>query len=300
MHKCYILLSIYKPNYKYLNEQLESLLLQSGVVITLAVRVDCEVISSDLRELILQKFPGAKIYYGQNVGPGKSFLTLLNLVEVKKNFFYFFCDQDDYWLPHKLAQHCDAMVKSDATPQVTCSSVLFTDEALIVRGRSSLPKNISFENALSENIIFGCTLGMNSIVLTHLAGKLPEYLNMHDGWIYLYASSQSCLTFLDEPTVLYRQHQGNVIGQTTLRSTVKSALNFLKNFNSNKQREYHQIRDFKALFIDHLTPEQQSLLTIYLNAKHSLYSRFIIAFKCRRNGLFPQLVYLVKILSGRI
>jgi len=48
--------------------------------------------------------------------------------------------------------------------------------------------------------------------LVDLATPIPERAVMHDHWIALVASALGNIAVLREPTMLYRQHPGNVVG----------------------------------------------------------------------------------------
>lgn len=97
--KIQVFLSTYNGE-KYLKEQLDSLLNQKNVQISILVRDDG---SQDRTCNILDQYQSLgrlKYYKGNNLGYAKSFLDL-----VKQNVeadYYAFCDQDDVWLPLKL------------------------------------------------------------------------------------------------------------------------------------------------------------------------------------------------------
>ena len=93
--KVLILLSTYNGE-RYIKEQIESLLKQENVKVSILVRDDG---STDGTINILneyQKQGKLKWYTGENLKPAKSFM---NLVENAPEYeYYAFCDQDDVWL----------------------------------------------------------------------------------------------------------------------------------------------------------------------------------------------------------
>ena len=72
---------------------------QEGVEVELLVRDDG---SRDSTTAILDEWQSKKLltwYKSGNLGPGKSFMHLLQTTSA--GGYYAFCDQDDVWLPEK-------------------------------------------------------------------------------------------------------------------------------------------------------------------------------------------------------
>ena len=96
-----VLMSTYNGE-KYLNEQIDSILSQSGnFELSLLVRDDG---STDETINILNKYQNLgklKWYSGKNLGPGKSFIDLL--YKTHGYDYYAFSDQDDVWMTGKIA-----------------------------------------------------------------------------------------------------------------------------------------------------------------------------------------------------
>ena len=93
MNKVQVLLSTYNGE-KYIKEQIESILNQEGVEVSLLIRDDG---SSDRTIEIVKKISEQNnniiLFKGQNMGPARSFMDL-----VKKSDevdYYAFADQDD-------------------------------------------------------------------------------------------------------------------------------------------------------------------------------------------------------------
>lgn len=89
--------------------------------------------------------------------------------------YYAFCDQDDVWMPNKLAQAAD------------------------------IPRPVSFYNALIENVCAGCTVVINKETLQLVKKRIPTSLDniiMHDWWIYLCTSSFGEVVFGPKPSIL--------------------------------------------------------------------------------------------------
>jgi glycosyltransferase involved in cell wall biosynthesis len=125
-------------------------------------------------------------------------------------------DQDDVWLPHKLAQAC-AQLKGTSKPSLYAARRIVTDAALRPRGLTKVPRTRpSFSHALHRNIAPGNTVVLNPAAqalarraaLAH--APLPAF---HDWWLYqLITGAGGQMIFDPEPALLYRQHGQNLFG----------------------------------------------------------------------------------------
>lgn len=124
-----------------------------------------------------------------------------------------FADQDDIWLPEKLARAAAAFANS-AKPAASlyCCRLTCIDESGTVLGRTRVPTHIGFQNALVENIATGCSVVFGSLLKARFLDGAAADMEMHDWWLYLLASSFGEVLYDPEPQVLYRQHGSNVAG----------------------------------------------------------------------------------------
>jgi glycosyltransferase involved in cell wall biosynthesis len=129
----------------------------------------------------------------------------------------FLCDQDDVWLPDKVACVVAALRHADLV--VTDCRVV--DEALNELHPSFFRLNRSgpglWRNLL-KNGFLGCCMAMRRSVLD-AALPFPDRIAMHDWWIGLVAERVGRVRFLAEPLSLYRRHGGNASAAST-RSAV--------------------------------------------------------------------------------
>lgn len=144
-------------------------------------------------------------------------------------------DQDDVWLPHKLARLADALAGS---PQAAMafSDAEIVDEDLRPRGLRLWPCSYvgprqlrrmragrTFELLLTHNVVTGAAMAFRSarrdLLLPIPAGWV------HDGWIALLLSAVADVVALDEPLIRYRQHGRQQIGakKPTLRGQYRHA-----------------------------------------------------------------------------
>src|SRR4051812_7982425 len=101
---------------KYLREQLDSLRAQTVDVVIWA-RDDG---STDETRVILNEY-GIEHVAGRNIGAADSFMEAIRTCPYTGDY-YGFCDQDDVWMPDKLAVGMEEL--SMRGPAMVCSSVI--------------------------------------------------------------------------------------------------------------------------------------------------------------------------------
>ncbi|WP_289043983.1 glycosyltransferase family 2 protein [uncultured Aliiroseovarius sp.] len=214
-----ILLATYNGG-QLLKEQLASIASQHHDNWSLIVSDDCSLDDTRtvLKEFATEGHP-VTILDGPQKGAAANFMSLLRRFSdhAPDDAWVAFCDQDDVWLPEKLARSVRALEELDnARPALYCSRTWITDHALGDRRLSvPRPRPLSFRNALVQNVASGNTILLNAAA-TKLVGDVsastPEVV-VHDWWTYqILAGVGGNLVHDDEPTLLYRQHHGNEIG----------------------------------------------------------------------------------------
>ncbi|MBE0598206.1 MAG: glycosyltransferase family 2 protein [Desulfuromonadales bacterium] len=215
-----ILLSTYNGE-RYLREQLESILAQSFTDWRLLIRDDG---SADATVSMVADY--ARRYpericlaesAGGNLGACQSFARLLELAEAP---YVMFSDQDDVWLVDKVTasyrrlQQLEAEHGSD-TPCLVFSDVTVVDQQLqplapsLWRYQGTSPAVATRLNRLLlMNPANGCTMLFNRALLA-AAAPIPGEALMHDFWLALVAAVVGRSSYLEEPTLLYRQHGRN-------------------------------------------------------------------------------------------
>lgn len=170
----------------------------------------------------------------QITGPGQGFSAnyMALLAGLEPDCGLVACaDQDDVWLPEKLARARQALAQTDARtdaerPALYAARRYLWQPAEDARQPTpALGRAPSFRNALVENIAPG-----NTIVLNAPAARLAQQAALrtgavfaHDWWLYLLITGVGGQVIFDEgpPVLLYRQHADNLIGgDTGLRAQV--------------------------------------------------------------------------------
>lgn len=206
-----VLMSTYEGA-RYVAEQLDSILRQLPPGGRVLVRDDGS------RDDTLQRVqaigdPRVTLTQGANLGFGGSFLTLLSMAPADADLVMF-ADQDDIWLPGKIERAWQHLAPLGARPGLYGSAQMLVDAELRpLHATPPWPRGPSLANALTENIITGCTAALNrpAVDLLQRAG-VPQGVYFHDWWFYLVLSAFGTVVYDDQPSLLYRQHGRNVIG----------------------------------------------------------------------------------------
>lgn len=207
-----VLLSTYNGE-KYLREQLDSLLAQRDVALTVLARDDGSTDeTTGILDEYAQRYPCFSWYANGHLGPAKSFLDLLR--HSIPTQYYAFCDQDDVWAQDKLSRAASFLgAADDRKPAVYFSSLELVDANLNHIGEIHVDCAHTFGQALVRNNAAGCTMVFNQ-ALRELAGAYaPAWIPMHDQWIYAVCALYDGQTFVDQETrIQYRQHGKNAVG----------------------------------------------------------------------------------------
>ena len=162
----------------------------------------------------------------KNLGVIKSFYKL---IKDDVADYYFFCDQDDVWLPEKLAIMLAEATKHDANESLMVYMDLsVVDENLKVINPSMVSSqshhaNTSLLAELTENTVTGGVAMINHALVKRWSSS--DSMIMHDWYLALLATATGELVYIDKPGELYRQHDHNVLGARTLAKRLKKWLN---------------------------------------------------------------------------
>ena len=162
-------------------------------------------------------------------GPAQGFATNFLSLAIDASIdadYYAFCDQDDYWLPNKISKAVKILstLTKVTGPKLYCGRAQYVDRTLEKLGMSPLFVHpLSFRNALIQSIAGGNTMTFdtNCKKLIEKTGLLE--IVSHDWWLYQLVTGASGHVIYDPiPTILYRQHANNAIGENrSLRGKLK-------------------------------------------------------------------------------
>jgi glycosyltransferase involved in cell wall biosynthesis len=286
---------------KYIRELLDSLVAQNHRNLTLFVRDDgssdgtLEIVRSYASRLTIEIVDD-----GVRLGPAMSFLTLLRVAGDEFGYFLF-ADQDDYWEPHKIERALERLAPHDDEVAMYCSRLKYVDHDLSPLKLSRVPRLISLENALVENIAVGCTMALNRRTRRLVLDHLPERTIMHDWWAYLVATAFGKVVYDEVPSIRYRQHGGNVLGAPTnfAQDFIRRVRLFLRRGGVFRLSE--QALQFERSFERVMTPAQKDLVQRIRDGKGRLAGRLRLAFASPfvRQRKIDTLILRCVFLSGR-
>jgi hypothetical protein len=147
------------------------------------------------------------------IGITASFLGLLR--RAPTDCLVAFADQDDVWLPEKLSRGVAALAGvGERVPALYCARQSLVNASLRpIRVSARLAEPPGFPQALTQNIATGCTVMLNQAAVRLIAASREPEITLHDWWAYLVVTAAGGRVLIDdEPTVLYRQHNGNAVG----------------------------------------------------------------------------------------
>ena len=229
MKKVQVLMSTYNGE-KYLKEQIDSILAQTGIEVHLLARDDG---STDRTLEILKSYPDIEVLEGRNVGVTKSFLELIRLAG--EYDYYSFADQDDVWDTDKLEVAVDKLAEYEC-PAIYSGNTRLVDGELNYIKNETLKPITTLGSAIAKNYVTGCTTVFNAELIKFL--KMYESRNSvcHDWWANLVCLAVGGISIYDyEPHMSYRQHGNNVVSGNS--GFLKKWTSRLKKFNNPYRRD---------------------------------------------------------------
>lgn len=281
---------------QYLAEQIDSILKQTYVNRMLFIRDDWSTDGTrDIIARYVQEYPEQIVCIEDDSLIGgsskKNFASILKWVSSHYDFsYYMFSDQDDVWLPQKIEKSMSCMIEMEKDydgPVLVHTDLCVVNQSLEVLGDSfftyrALNPNVKdLRHLLVQNNITGCTMLWNQ--------KLNQYLNleddrvaMHDWWISLTASCFGEIACVNEPTILYRQHGGNVVGATKVNTVgfIIKRLTGGSHVRETLEMSVLQAQAFMAYYEKSFSPEQYRILEKFGSLmNHSKCIKWIIIFR---------------------
>lgn len=276
---------------KYLQEQIESLLGQKGVVINILVRDDG---SNDETLQILDEYQQKGLlswYSNGHKGVQKGFLDLCK--HAPNADFYAFCDQDDVWDNNKLLVATDALSQKNGKKPLLyyCGQRLVDENLNLISIHKVSDKRSDHTNFLISNMA-GCTAVFNKKLLDAINSRSPDFVLMHDSWIFKVCLALGGDYIVDpEPHINYRQHGNNSVG---LRNNIKG--NFLQMLRYIKVFEIQrQTQNLYDNYSDRMMPEYRELSEWICNYNKSFSKWFRLLISNEFDFKSPALNIILKL-----
>ena len=301
-----ILLAVYKPNIKWLIEQLVSLNEQSYENLNLFVYDDCpeEPVDEELYEKYIDNFDYKIIRGSVNQGSNKAFEELTKIADGE---YFAYCDQDDVWEANKISLMmekfndekvtlvcCDLSI-IDENGQKTYESIRDIRKRIVYKSGYNLAKDL-----LISNFVTGCAM----IVRKKIAMKSIPFPNkiIHDNWIAVIAALNGKIEALDKRLVRYRQHNNNQTGilkgindkQTYYQKKIVEILDrdlILK----DRLKDYYEVKEYIDYCIILLSARKEyfkkpSIAQLKIIIKHSRYYRLSILLEIF-SPIIPEFIF---------
>lgn len=242
---------------KYLEAQLASLVGQSRLPDELVV---CDDGSTDQTWALLKQFAQTAPFAvhlhqnAMNMGVAGNFGRAISLCSGE---IIFLCDQDDVWLPTKIARLVQALT---ANPQAGLAfsdgwlvdahlqplgMTLWQSVRLTRRRQWKMSAGRAAEVLMKTNYITGAALAFRSSYRREILPISPRWI--HDYWIASLIGFYGPLIPVPEPLIKYRQHESNQIGQSAaVRPIVGSEADVFSLQRERYQLLYQRLLDLQA------------------------------------------------------
>ena len=190
---------------EYIEAQLQSILSQLDSSDEVIVSDDG---SSDgtLARIAALSDPRIRVIRQAHIGATQNFYAAM---QEAKGDYIFLSDQDDVWMPNKVARNIELLQQYDL---VVCDAQVTNADLKVIS--PSLFAQLGSREGLIKNWLF-CTFYGSSMAfrrsVLEAAKPFPTGKFMaHDWWIGMVAQMTGKVLFLPEPLILYRRHGGNV------------------------------------------------------------------------------------------
>ena len=204
---------------QWLPEQLDSILKQADVSVTVFVSVDQSTDGTEAwvdhmadQNDQIRVLPHGKVFGGA----APNFFRLIGEIDFSDFDFVSLADQDDLWLPNKLSRAIE-LLKHEQAQAYSSNVVAFWSngkKAFINKSQNQVRWDFLFEAAGP-----GCTYVFTQFFAQYLQRKilmhqnLVQKIGLHDWFIYALArATQNKWVIDDEAFMLYRQHEKNQVG----------------------------------------------------------------------------------------
>lgn len=278
--KILVLIAI-KDGEKFLQEQLDSILLQHDVEVNLLLSID----ESNDKSLNICK---TYAYKNKNItilphkkfgSPAKNFFRLINDCKNINNFNYVaLSDQDDIWLPNKLISAVSCLNKFSASGYSSNVEVLSLNKknSFIKKSHNQKKYDYYFEAPGP-----GCTFVLALTSFISLKNFIKNNFNeiekilYHDWFIYAYYRAKNFTWIIDNNSyILYRSHDNNYLGPNNSLKALKKRLLLILSGQYKEQIKiiYKQINKINT---DKLIFSKKNLILNFSQFRRSKLNQFL-------------------------
>ncbi|MFP5040689.1 glycosyltransferase [Parasediminibacterium sp. JCM 36343] len=299
-----IALAVYNGG-QYLPLLLESLRHQDTLPYELVIVDDC---STDNSWDIVSSIPSNLFpvrCYKNDTNQGVIY-TFKKLITLCKGDYIAFCDQDDIWENHKISISAEKMLATENKHPNTPIAI-FTDLATIDQAGNKLqasffqhfniqPHDLSFLDILFDNVVTGCTVMVNKLMVNKLH-DMPMDVLMHDHWVALIVYSFGKFDVCYSPTILYRVH-GSSVTNKDKKNKIQLFQFYLKSHKGLFIKKIAQGEAFLKVYNHLLTDADKATLSFFIKLKNTSVLKQVFT---RRVSRFhkPSSIYKIYIGNGK-
>jgi glycosyltransferase involved in cell wall biosynthesis len=210
---------------KYISEQLLSIITQTIPPTQIVVCDDCSTDrTNEIIEQFVTKYNDCKWLHkinNKNLGFTKNFEQAILLCDEE---IVFLSDQDDVWIKEKAEIMLHEFKNSKKT--ILFTDAIITDKQLKPTGTTMFEK-VGFNERLQklfskkQNAIYlflnnciatGATMAFRKDIVRQFMPLPDSSLFIHDSWIATIGACTNNIMYINEPLILYRQHNDQLIG----------------------------------------------------------------------------------------
>ena len=299
-----VILSTYNGE-RFLDAQLDSIMAQRGVTPIVFARDDGS--RDGTRKILARReeaHPGIRFINrdsSENLGIRDSFLAALRHArdaEPEMQWFAF-ADQDDVWLPDKLAAGVGMLAEIQG-PALYYGNKRFVDQDL----NPIRDEHIRFYNDVYEafwaNLASGCTMVFNRHLAELALRETPADNVYHDAFIYRLAKAAGAgIRFDEKPHILYRQHGDNDVG---MEGCTVVQYRWYRAFLRRDHPIQRSIREIAELYADAMSPDAARYYRWMAAYPRSLSARLHLAADpmALRRGPKLYVMWVLKLFFGTL
>lgn len=198
---------------KYIRQQLESIQIQLSEHDEIIISDDS---STDGTIEIIKNLNDPRIKLLENNTFKSPIYNFENCISHASGDVIFMSDQDDLWLPHKVAT-VSAVFRDHPDVTLVASDAQIINEQDEIVMDTFYPGHIKFTSKvipiIIKNRFLGCTLAFRRSMLDVLL-PFPPHLPMHDSWIGIINQLYGGVYFVTDPLIAYRRHTQNFSSST--------------------------------------------------------------------------------------
>ena len=280
---------------RFLEEQLDSILCQEDVNVSLLVRDDgskdntCQILSD-----YALKHQNIELKLCENVGFVKSFSELVKMavtLDIDADY-YAFADQDDIWMPQKLAMACSVLAtKDNSKPNLFTSNSMQIDaegRELELFHKGPEPK-FRKGNVLVFGTEQGCSMVFNRKAVEIYSEHEPS-LTWHDRWLYHICYFLGSVTYDHQPLFYYRRHEKNALANHKAGSLEGEPSKIVRVYRilfvePPVTNHVEMAQEFYDHFASRLKKDDQKLFRRFIVCRRSLASKIYMLFS--RHFIYP-------------